>query len=497
MDAGDELVAEKFALILSAAFPDRKTFDESLVETWIGELYDAYAKEPNVDEITEGIVRLAVRKWKSPPEGEPDSVEVNSKSVSLWNQLQGFSPRVFWPDIENVEASPAARLVLLQKVDHVDDVSSDWAEVQKLLQGGLEEPDLTVDYTELHVKWFDQCSSAAEFQTLQVDLCRNLLHYLQRHFSKNFHCAESSSIGFSTHQNAVFHVLQRWDQMWAALLSKHFIPEESLNEMVFEILIMMKSMRVPNEQPAGMGLFPSHFLAILDPYSSWFHRWVRRIAAPTAACVIRASEIVPHLWLRCESSGSMGNLYVERDETELVTTRDIPEGDTLTTDVLNQAIHVQSIAMLCQIMEEMRDFYFPWDHLSREAHPIGLSDLVRRTLPRFEPDEAQRSTAQPGQLLAFLKTISIFTAHREAMSGLSNCHARAVEAILFGPCETEEYKELVVAAVTQLRNPHRHLRSLLHVFDQWRRYKPDLVASRFAEELDVVNKAKQWFSEIK
>ena len=105
---------------------------EEMIRIWMNELA---ASSFSTDESKE-IVRQAAIFHKAAP--SENNSTTTPQSMSLWNQFTSFSERVMWSDIQSAK-DDIERLALLQKVDHIDDILTDWKDVRQLLQHGLEQ----------------------------------------------------------------------------------------------------------------------------------------------------------------------------------------------------------------------------------------------------------------------------------------------------------------------------------------------------------------------
>ena len=365
-------------------------------------LYDEYADFPNAESMLENIVKMGVTKWrKLPPlqaKGDQDSDK--PKSVSLWDQLGSFQPRVFWDDIRN-ETDPSLRLASLKRVEYLDDVCNDWNEVLGALQDGLNDDKRRTEYLQLHTDWFDRAGSTPEYQSLRVDLCKNTLTWLRRHFASNCHVAlvpniinnnnnsvdddidkKEPSIGFTNAQEVVFEVLQRWEDMFVQIMDNYWVDYGTANQMVFEVLRLFQTPPLPSrkeqeQQDPSMqryGLSPTQFFAILDPFAKWFQYWIRQIPVQEALHVVRESNSLAHLWKHCHTSGSvqtsMSMTIPNDNRTDVdggtvagMVVHNVTLGDDVSIQRLDTAVHIQAVTMLCTIMVDSRVWYFPWDQL--------------------------------------------------------------------------------------------------------------------------------------
>ena len=84
------------------------------------------------------IVRQAAILYKAVDPPSENNSTTTPQSMSLWNQFTSFSERVMWSDIQSAK-DRVEGLALLQKVDQIDDILTDWKDVRQLLQHSLEQ----------------------------------------------------------------------------------------------------------------------------------------------------------------------------------------------------------------------------------------------------------------------------------------------------------------------------------------------------------------------
>lgn len=351
-----EELASSLSQTLSLHFPEGPpAHDESLVKRWLGELAQATASDDSNMTATE-IMRLAVEQWKtSEPCVTKEATKDAVTSFSLLDQFSSMPKRVFFDDIE-AASTPAEQLALLQQVDHVDDVASDWKKVLEILFVGLTEGNSINEYIQLHCKWFAQCASCAEYTSLQFGLCSNLVKALRHVFGSHVFVSESTGLEFTDQQQLVFEMIQQWHAMWLSSM-KNFRMDDC-NQMMLEVMQLMRNLAPAS--PASFVLLPAHLFALVDPYADWFALWMEHAVLPGDAVEsLLSSGLFHDLLQRCLLQGHVAwETQPDVGKSNVVM---IQEGQDVQVLQLERALWEQSLCMLRSILVSARVAIFPWD----------------------------------------------------------------------------------------------------------------------------------------
>ena len=319
--------------------------NENLVKRWLEEL-------AQVTDSPGEVVRLAMQQWKARDQ-ELVVTRAPATSFSLLDQLSAMPKRIFYDEIE-AASSPIERLQLLEQVDHVDDVASNWDKVLNMLFEGLNEKDCCSDYVELHHKWFDQCSSSVDYTSLQFGLCSNVVKALQHHYCHHVHVSDTEGLKFSNPQQHTFLMVQLWYTMW---MSAHFSLDDT-HRMTCEMMGLIRNLGAPTA--TRFVLMPAHLLALVDPYANWFARWIQHDVSPVDALNCLLSTGFLHVVMQCcRDEGHMA--WKELSVT--VDTIVIEEGDHVQVSQLEHMLWVHSLCILRSVLVSARVVLFPWADL--------------------------------------------------------------------------------------------------------------------------------------
>lgn len=354
-----EELATSLAETLALHFPQGPpAHDEKLVRRWLEELMEATASDTDM---ADEVMRCAVEKWNSIEPEQPKKAAVAS-SFSLLDQLSAMPKRVFFHDI-NGASSPQERLQLLQQVDHVDDVTTDWKSVLEMLFGGLTKGNNISEYILIHAKWFDQCDSSMESTFIQFGLCANLVKALRYLFGTQSFVSEAEILELTDQQQVLFEMMQQWHVMWMTSM-KNFATDDCM-QMARDMMQLMRNLS-PGA-PAKFVWLPAHFMALIDPYAEWFALWIGHAVSPADAVNnLLSTGLFFDLIQRCNDQGYIR--WEELSNESLGERIIIPPGKDVQVRQLERALLVQTLCMVRSILVSSRVALFPWKEMSASDH---------------------------------------------------------------------------------------------------------------------------------
>lgn len=404
--------------------------DDKLVKRWLEEL-------AQVTEAHGEVVRLAIQQWKA---RDPETVVTRAPvtSFSLLDQLSAMPKRIFYDEIEAV-SSLIERLQLLEQVDHVDDVASDWDKVLNMLFAGLTEGDYCSDYAELHRKWFDQCSSSVEYTSLQFGLCSNVVKALRHHYGRQVHVSDTEGLKFSNPQQHAFSMVQLWYVMW---MSAHFSLDDT-HRMTCDMMGLIRNLGSPTA--TRFVLNPAHLLALADPYANWLAHWIRQdVSLGAALNGLLSTGFLHDVMQRCRDQGR-----VEWKEHPVhVDAIVIEEGDHVQMSQLKYALWVHSLCILRSVLVTTRIVLFPWTELRKEApHPDFFASDVPQA-ESYQPIVCQNPPVDEVQCVMthFVMMLQSTTADTK----LATICCEAIETILWGLQDDKTFCDILQTVLDRL-----------------------------------------------
>ena len=442
----DEL-ASQLSETLALHFPQGPPIQEDdQIKRWLRELAEAVkatssdSNSERSDDILNEIVRLAVEKWKR---RDPDDTEVPTRSVatsfSLLDQLSAMPRRIFYNDIE-AASSPGERLQLLQQVDHVDDVASDWTNVMELLFSGLKQGDYTNEYLELHRKWFEQCTSSAEHTSLQYGLCTNVVKAMRQHFGNCVHVAHTDGLAFDNSQEHAFVMIQLWHSMWMSAV-KHVRPDDAC-EMAFLVMGLMRNLAY--SMPARFVLLPAHLVALVDPYAHWFAQWIRHDVSPANAVTdLLSTGLLYDLMQRCRARGHIEwNQPPNGDPDSDTDVINIQKGEHIHIAQWERALFVHSLCMVRSILVSTRVGLFPWNELRNDMPAeVPHTSLMETQSPR--EDSYQPRVPSIHELWSVTDPFVEMMQVTSTDTKLASICIEAIETILWGLQDDTIFREFL------------------------------------------------------
>jgi hypothetical protein len=348
---------------------------EEMIRIWMNELA---ASSFSTDESKEIVRQAAIFQKAAPSENNSTTTP---QSMSLWNQFTSFSERVMWSDIQSAK-DDIERLALLQKVDHIDDILTDWKDVRQLLQHGLEQQEQA--YLDLHNKWFGHCQATAEYQTIRTDLCSNILREARRRFgTTTYMLALTMHNSFSSEEEIVFKFLHTWKTMWIKIITSGGYNEEGVDAMVLQALVLMRNLSADgcsnNNQDALLVLLPAHFLAMADLHADWLRCWLEETPIHRILLVLTQSRFLPDLFQRCQNNKDNSSSSFQAGPVEARTIVVVNAGDETNLQKLQAVLHTQSLAMLSSLLIHLRVRMFPWNQLETEITPLPKNSVLQET----------------------------------------------------------------------------------------------------------------------
>jgi hypothetical protein len=278
-----------------------------------------------------------------------------------------------WIHVQSAK-DDAERLAFLQKVDHVDDILSDWKDANQLLQRGLAKCDEA--YLDLHKKWFGHCQGTAEYQNIRMDLCSNVLYEARRQFGSSTCISPTDPTSFSTKEEMLFKLLQTWKCMWIKIITSGGYDEESTDSMMLQVLVLNRNFSVNRDgQEALLALLPAHFLALADTRADWCRCWLEETPVHRILTVLMRSNFLPDLFCRCKYEGIVApSLRAEMLNVHRAHSMD---------EKLRRILHRQSLAILILLLVHLRVRMFPWGQLEPRT-PMPLSALLEEVTHAYD-----------------------------------------------------------------------------------------------------------------
>lgn len=291
---------------------------------------------------------------------QPSKSATVPQSISLWDQFSSFSERVMWMHVESAK-DDAQRLDLLEKVDHIDDILSDWKDAKQLLQKGLAQSDES--YLNLHCKWFGHCQATAEYQNIRMDLCSNILFEVRRQFGSKTWIVPTDPTSFSTNEEMLFKFLQTWKSMWIKIITSGGYDEERADSMMLQVLVLNRNLSEQRDgQEAMLALLPAHFLALVDTRADWYRCWLDETPVHRILTVLTRSSFLPDLLSRCRYGGVVAPWLDAADTME---------------QKLKRILHRQSLAILISLLTHLRVRMFPWNQLEPRGSSMPRNALLQ------------------------------------------------------------------------------------------------------------------------
>ena len=324
------------------------------------------------------ILSLAASLCRNNATSKPSSHPYGRKCLSLWDQFSSFSERVMWYDIIAAE-DDLQRLSLLQKVDHIDDILSDWNDARRLVRHGLSQDDGGA-YLELHSKWFGHCQATVEYQNIRTDLCRNVLNGALYHCGTSTFLLNSDPISISNSKlEYLINLLKTWKSMWVNVITSGSYDEEDADAMVVKALILLRNLLFECDKPntPQLALLPAHLLALVDPRADWCRCWLDETPVHRIRSVIARSNVLPEIISRCQNHGIMqtSSLVIDSDAATIT----LNDRGTISLQMLEKVLHRQSLAILCCLLLHLRVLMFPWDQVYSRCTPMPQSSLREDT----------------------------------------------------------------------------------------------------------------------
>lgn len=379
------------------------------------------------------VVRRAVELWQSTDEVTMSTTTATaSKSFSLLDQFSSFSERVFFHQIQDATGEEE-RLKLLQKVDHIDDVLTDWKEVQTMLQGGLLSD--RANYLDLHSKWFHQCQETTEYQSIRFGLCFNILFSLRQHFGRQTTSnATRGVVVFSKEEELTFRLVQTWCSMWNKLIHSGAYLEEEVDTMMLQVLTLMRQMDA-KASSAQFVLLPRHWFALCS--SDWIQSWLEETPVHRIRSVVQQSGLVCYSELASQQSSSL-EVNTNIDTKNLVT-----EGVlSVPVSTLEAKVQKQTRALVGAVLVHLRVHMFPWKDFWCASTAVS-QELVDRKLQKgasSSQHQHQPIECSEAELLDFCNNF---------------CNDDAVESLLWGCAASKRYRhyyECIKNSVLQKEN---------------------------------------------
>jgi hypothetical protein len=451
-------LVENMLLVYTAGPPA----DETLIRQWLHEIVQNESLKRRIQrskndrddpgDLYERALQRAVEEWKQkaaensnngPPQVDGDKVQ--KKSFSLFSQLGGgfsLEPRIAIEDLL-AATTPQEKLSMLQKVTHLDDILFDWKEIAPVLQETLHTS--TAESCALHRKWFEQGRASREHLPIRYDLCQNILSSISYLVADQW--KDSGKLlqeeSFSQIQESIFALWHLWWEMWMDLLQEPITHDEqsgSLATIGSQVLILMRD--VEYDQPCT--IYPSHFLALVDPLSTWFQAWTARLIPSELVSLLRSSALLPDLWHRATMT------------TEALFMEDCKS----TSQLLKVAAKHQSLAMLKSILLCTRNFWFPstllWgpgQTVTIPSNPHSTSSLAtafnaatsRVTDKKKDTPSSEDTGISANQLSCLFQVffdVGIHSSSAKSGEQIGIVCAAAIEVLLFGAKCQEDEKEI-------------------------------------------------------
>jgi hypothetical protein len=334
-------------------------------------------------EETNEIIALAheMSSMDSPPEENNPKVSSGQNFQSLWSSFTPLSDRVMWFHIEEAN-DETERMTLIQKVDHIDDILSDWKDANDILRQGLKNN--TEKFLDLHLKWFGHCQATAEYQSIRFDLCQNILLEIRRFFgTKSFIMSENSCM-IVTELKIIFKLFEAWRYMWIQIITSGAYRESDADSLMLYALVMMRNLRVScDKAESKQVILPVHIVALVDPCADWCRCWFDETPIHRIVNVVTESCLLPDLWNRCSSHGQIDASFEEEKVGDTII---LPPGNDICIHDFTSLVFQHSISMLTSLLLHLRVHMFPWDQLNVTSIPLAQSSLLYDLQERHDID---------------------------------------------------------------------------------------------------------------
>jgi hypothetical protein len=330
--------------------------------------------------------------------------------------------------------------LLLQKVDHIDDLAADWNEVSPFLRDGLAttaaNQEHILEYVKLHEKWFDQCNATAEYQNLRRSLENNLLQSIQQHFDRYSYVTRSATtcISLPPQLDLVFQILQVWHSMWMTIIQQTEGDDDDNDDEMKSILKLTLAPVATTMTPNSFVLMPGHLLAVLDPYAEWFQYWAQHLPPQRLSQVMR--PFLPELFRR-------GQKHEREEPTQYsapsMTTVELDEStgdDAVSRTQLQSVLHLQAVSILESVLVNVRVLLFPWDASITQSTIAG-------------------SSCTPDQEVLSLFRIFLQLSLNAKDRSLDTC-IRGIETLLYGSYRNDAVFPQILSELRGLHHARHH-----------------------------------------
>ena len=320
---------------------------------------------------------LVAKKLKSNDGVSVDEPQKTAATTfSLLDQLQGgFAPPVALEEILEASSSEA-RLDIFKKIKYVDDLLVDWKEIRPILKTDLQTNDnAALECLQLHRSWFDQARSSTEYLHLQYDLCQNLMDSIVTHYFST----ENSNVDY----NLFVDLIQNWHDMFLDIMQCGHYSRALAENMEVSMMFLLRDISLQSSIGEEVSdIMPVHILALIDDQARWFRCWADHVSPNYLVSLLERTEILP----------------------EIIARWHLPNDDSSDqSSVANEALRLQSVAILAGIVNRTRVALFPWYLLSQTPStpldPKSIESLGPSTGTSAQTELKDPSIAELGAIL--------------------------------------------------------------------------------------------------
>jgi hypothetical protein len=336
-----EAMATSLSENLIYYYPDGK-YDERQVKLWLEECV-AYIRRHTTSEqqqqqqqqreqrlVKQGFTQalLLSKQGSIFPMAPAGGRQNPAPSFSLLDALTssgGLASIVGWEQVQQAETAQD-KLKRLLTIEYMDDVLPDWNDFRVCLLQGLRETNDTTTaagYLQLHKRWFGRTRSLLDYQSIQIDLCQNVVTVM---VEKQQSAETISETDPTAPLLGLFHV------MWMDwMLRGLYVQDDRVWEIGRTAWNCMQNLNILEQ------------MMTVDPYAHWFYSWMAHFPPQRILELVAAAE-----------DDSFLPSWIDRCQRQLL-------GKTAPVDL---AFCNYALSILRTILVGTRVALFPWHTLS-------------------------------------------------------------------------------------------------------------------------------------